>query len=334
VKVLVTGGAGFIGRVLVEELRAAGRAVRSASRGPHPELESLGVEVLQADLTDRAAVMRAVDGCEAVFHVASLTGVWGPRAEFERVNVVGTQNVVAACLARGVRRLVYTSSPSVCFDGLDQRSAGNDLPYASRFLCAYAETKARAERIVLAANARHGLATCALRPHLVFGPRDPHLLPRLMARARAGRLFVVGDGQNEVGLTHVENAAGAHVDAERGLSPAAPHAGKAYFIAQSEPVRLWEWIATVLEGTGCPAPRARLPARLAYAAGGALELAWRALRLGGEPPLTRFVAAQLSSSHSYDLGPARRDFGYRERVDLRQATERLIRSLREPGRPD
>ena len=217
-------------------------------------------------------------------------------------NVTGTANVIAACRRHGVGRLVHTSSPSVCFDGEDHVRAGNDLPLARRFNCVYPETKAAAERLVLAAN-DGGLATCALRPHLIFGPGDPHLIPRLLERARRGRLMAVGDGRNEVSLTYVENAAWAHVDAARRLASGAPHAGRAYFVAQEEPVRLWEWIDELLLRVGLP----------------------------GEPPMTRFVAAQLASSHSYDLEPARRDFGYVERVSGDVALDRLVAWVRARG---
>jgi len=330
VRTLVTGGGGFLGRAGVEALLAEGHAVTSIGRTSHAELEELGARALRVDLADAAAVERAVQGHEVVFHVAALTGVWGRRRDFERANVLGTRNVLAACRAGGVRALVHTSSPAVCFDGRDHVRASNDLPRARRFLCDYARTKARAEELVLGAN-DESLATCALRPHLVFGPRDPHLVPRLVARARTGRLLVVGDGANEVSVTYVENAAAAHVDAARALGPGAPHAGRAYFLGQEEPVELWSWVSELLAALGLPPPRRRVPLALAYAAGGACEALWRMVPLPGEPPLTRFVARQLATSHSYDLGPARRDFGYRERVPLAEATRRLVAWIRGGG---
>ncbi len=331
-KVLVTGGGGFLGRAIVERcVLREGWDVRAASRSRYPELEALGVESVTCDLGDAQAVRAAVRGCELVIHTAALTGVWGARADFVRTNVLGTRHVLAACRAEGIARLVYTSSPSVCFDGTDHHRAQNDLPYAARFLCAYPETKAIAEREVLEANGSE-LATCALRPHLVFGPRDPHLVPRLLDRARKGRLAIVGSGDNEVSLTFVENAAAAHTDAARALVPGAPHAGQAYFIGQEEPVQLWRWINGLLETTGHRPVRRRLPARVAYGAGGLLEFCWKHLKLDGEPPLTRFVAAQLASSHSYDLEPARRDFGYTERVDLATATARTVDALQAAAR--
>jgi nucleoside-diphosphate-sugar epimerase len=329
-RALVTGGGGFLGRAIVEALLADGSEVRTLSRGAHPELETLGVEHVRGDLADplTSEIERAFRGRDVVFHTAAKAGVWGPRAEYERANVLATQNVIAACERARVGKLVFTSSPSVTFDGRDHLQAGNDLPYARRFLAHYPRTKAQAERAVLAANGRWGLATCALRPHLVFGPRDPHLVPRVIARARARKLAVVGSGSNLVSLTCVENAACAHLDAAATLRIGAPHAGRAYFLAQSEPVNLWEWIFALLDAAGAPRPVRRVPLRAAYAAGAAAEAAWKMLRLEGEPPMTRFVALELARSHTYDLEPARRDFGYRERIGMADATERLLSDLR------
>lgn len=323
--IAVTGGAGFLGRRVVELLLEEGYRVRSISRGDYPDLAAMGVECVRADLADPERAASSVAGVDAVVHCAAKAGVWGPRAGFERANVDATRNVIEACLRHGVGRLVHTSSPSVCFDGRDHRSAG-DLPLATRFLAAYPETKARAERMVLEANGPD-LATVALRPHLIFGPRDPHLVPRLLERAGARRLAIVGDGTNEVSLTHVDNAAGAHVDALRALAPDAPCAGRGYFVANQEPVRLWEWIAEVLERTGRPPIRRRVPLALARTLGAACELLWTVGRLAGEPPMTRFVALQLARSHSYDLSGLREDVGYVERVSLREGTEAMLASL-------
>jgi nucleoside-diphosphate-sugar epimerase len=337
-RTLVTGGGGFLGRYLVEALLAEGHQVRTLSRGAYPELQALGVEHVRADLAGPVGdIERAFRGRDVVFHVAAKAGVWGPRAEYERANVQATRNVIAACERARVERLVHTSSPSVVFDGRDHLDAGNDLPYPSRYLAHYPRTKAQAEQLVLGANARWGLATVALRPHLVFGPRDPHLIPRVVERARAGRLPVVGDGSNLVSMTFVANAAAAHLDAARTLEIGSPHAGQAYFIAQEEPVRLWDWLGELLDALEVPRPSRRVSRRSAYAAGAVLETAWRTLRLRGEPPMTRFVALQLASSHTYDMEPARRDFGYRERVGMAEATERLLADLqareREPAAP-
>ena len=271
---------------------------------------------------------RAFEGADVVFHVAARAGVWGPREAYEASNIAATANAIATCRDLGVKKLVYTSSPSVCFDGEDHVMAGSDLPRATEFLAHYPETKARAEKLVLDAN-DDTFATCALRPHLIFGPRDPHILPRLIDRARKGRLRIVGEGENEVSVTYVENAAWAHVCAARTLAPGAPHAGKAYFIAQEEPVKLWPWINDLLARLGVPPVEKRVSEGTARRAGAVLEGVWKVLRLPGEPPMTRCVAAQLSRSHSYTMQPAREDFGYEERVSMAEALRRTVESFQE-----
>ena len=322
-RVLVTGGGGFLGRHLVTALRERGDEVVSYSRGRHPEVEARGATCVQGDLVDRTALARACAGADVVFHVAAKAGIWGDAREYRRTNVEGTQSVLDACRTARVPRLVFTSSPSVCFDGKDHRMAGNDLPYATRFLAEYPRTKMEAEKLVLAANGKDGLATVALRPHLIVGPGDPHILPRLVARAKAGKLAIIGDGRNEVSLTWVGNAVDAHLAAADRLDARAPHAGKAYFVAQSEPVVLWTWLGDLLERLRVLPPTRRVPLAIAYSTGAALEAWWRARGLASDPPMTRFLALELARSHSYDLRPAERDFGYRERVPMSSVTERL-----------
>ena len=331
-KAVVTGGGGFLGQALVQALLAEGAEVSSVSRGRYPELERRGVRTVRGDLSEPGEWSEAFRGADVAFHAAAKAGVWGAREEYFRTNVDGTRNVLAACREQSVPQLVHTSSPSVCFDGADHRCAGGDLPYATRWLAAYPESKAAAERLVLGANGQPlagggTLTTCVLRPHLIFGPGDPHLVPRLLERAANGQLAVVGRGDNEVSMTFVDNAAHAHLCAARDLAPESPHAGRAYFIANEQPVRLWDWINALLERLGHGPVRRRVPARLASCVGGLMELAWRVLRLPGEPRMTRFVAAQLSTSHSYDMTPAREDFGYRELVGMEEATDRLVASL-------
>lgn len=314
-KAFVTGGHGFVGAELVNQLLAAGHAVTAASR-------QTGV-----DIGDQAALTRAMQGHDTVFHVAAKAGVWGPPQEFHRTNIVGTENVIAACRKVGVLRLIHTSSPSVVFDGGDHLNAANDLPYPAAYLADYPRTKAVAEQIVLAANGVE-LATLALRPHLVYGPGDPHLLPRLIARARAGRLRVVGDGKNMVSLTFVANAAAAHIQAAESLiSHTAPAAGRAWFVNDAEPVVLWEWLGALFQRLGLPPVSKRIPASLAYAAGTVAEWAWGGLGLDGEPPMTRFVALQLATSHTYDSAPAREAFGFVPPVSGDDAFERTVASF-------
>ena len=327
-KCVVTGGGGFLGGAIVRALLKRDHEVASISRSFYPELADLGVRCLRGDLAVRDEMMHAFEGADVVFHVAAKAGVWGPREEYVRANVTATRNVVDACLEHDVKRLVYTSSPSVCFDGKDHVRVSNNVPHASTFLTAYPETKAEAEAYVLFSNGRRELATCALRPHLIFGPGDPHILPRLIDRARKKRLAIIGDGKNEVSLTFVENAAEAHMCAARGLNLDAPHAGKAYFIGQREPVQLWDWINDLLTRLDIPPVKKRLSLKTARALGATLETVWRTLKLPGEPPMTRFVATQLATSHSYDMTPAERDFGYEEKVGMEEAMERTVAAFR------
>jgi nucleoside-diphosphate-sugar epimerase len=324
---LVTGGGGFLGRYIVELLVTRGQRVRSFSRRRYDALDALGVEQCRGDVRDVAAVAAACDGVEVVYHVAAVAGIWGPWAHYYEINTLGTRNVIEACAQRGVRKLVYTSSPSVTFDGADQCGVDESAPYTTRWLCHYPHTKALAEQEVLGANGYDDLLTCALRPHLVWGPRDEHLIPRLIARAKAGRLRRVGDGTNLIDMVYVENAAQAHLQAADALAAGSPVAGSAYFISQGEPVNCWAWIDDILQLAELPAVRKSISARAAWRAGAALEGIYRLLRLRSEPPMTRFLAAQLSTSHYFDISRARRDFGYAPRVSTPEGMRRLAEAL-------
>jgi nucleoside-diphosphate-sugar epimerase len=320
---LVTGGGGFLGLYLVERLVARGDRVRALCRSRYAALDALGVETVQADVRDRDAVLAACRGVEAVFHLAGVAGLAGPWDHFCGINFWGTRHVVDGCLKHGVGRLVYTSSPSVTFDGRDQRGVDESAPYAAAWLCHYAHTKALAERQVLAANGLGSLATCALRPHLMWGPRDRHLVPRLLAQARAGRLRRVGDGSNLIDMVYVENAAEAHVLAADALAGGAPAAGRAYFISQGEPVNCWQWIDGLLALAGLPAVERSISFRVAWNVGRLYEWVYALRRRKGNPPMTRFLAAQLARSHYYDIARARRDLGYQPRISTAEGMRRL-----------
>lgn len=331
-KTLVTGGGGFLGLYVVEQLLARGDAVRVFCRGKYARLDALGVETVQGDLQDAAAVLRACEGIDAVFHVAALPGIWGSWKRFYGVNSLGTKNLIAACQQCGVRKLVYTSSPSVIYDGCPHENGNESLPYPaeSAYLCHYPRSKAVAEKAVLAANgsANNRLATVALRPHLIWGPRDNHLIPRLIQRAKLKRLRRVGDGSNLISMTYVENAAAAHLQAADALEPNAACAGKAYFINEPQPVNLWEWIDELLQRAGQPKVQKRISATAARRIGGALELVYRCLFLSSEPPMTRFLASQLSQSHYYDISAAQRDFGFSPLFSTEEGMKRLEPELK------
>lgn len=321
-RALVTGGGGFIGGAIACRLRALGHEVRSFSRGAYPGLEALGIEHVRGDLADAPSVLRAAEGSRVVFHAAANPGVWGPYREYHAANVRGTENVIAACRAHGIGKLVFTSSPSVTFDGRDQEGVGSEAPYAARWLAHYPRTKAAAERIVLEANGP-GLATVALRPHLVWGPGDNHLIPRLVARARSGRLRIPGSPGKLIDSTYIDNAVEAHVLAAEKLEPGAPCAGRAYFISNGEPLPVGELITRILAAAGLPGATRRVPAFAAFAAGALLEALWVLLRLRGEPPMTRFVARQLSTAHWFDLAEARRDLGYEPHISIEEGLRRV-----------
>ena len=327
-RALVTGGGGFLGRYIVEQLLARGDHVRIFSGQQYPELAALGVESRVGDLEDKPTVEAACEGVDVVFHAAARPGIWGPWRLFHGINTRGTEHVIDGCRKHRVGRLVFTSSPSVVYDGHDHQGADESLPYASRFLCHYPHSKALAEQAVLAANARDGLATCALRPHLIWGPRDTQLIPRLIARAKRGQLRRVGDGRNLISMVYVENAARAHLLAADALSPTSPVAGQAYFINEPAPVNLWDWINTLLGRAGLPPVTKSISATAASAIGAALEGLHLLFKIPSEPRMTRFLASQLSRSHWYRVDKARRDFAFESAVTVEEGLRRLEPELR------
>jgi nucleoside-diphosphate-sugar epimerase len=282
------------------------------------------MEPRRGDLADAHFVNQSIQDVDAVIHTAAVAGVWGPWDHFYRNNVLATHHVIAACRAHRVGNLVFTSSPSVTFRGDHQRGVDESEPYPERWLCHYPHTKALAEQHVITAHAPGQLATLALRPHLIWGETDPHILPRLVQRAASGRLRIVGDGQNRVDTVHVVNAAAAHLDALDALHREPESAGgRAYFIAQDEPVNCWEWISQICEIAQVPPPRKRISFPAAYALGTACELAYRALGKKSEPPMTRFVAAQLARDHYFDISEARRRLRYQVRLSMASGLQRL-----------
>lgn len=322
-RALVTGGGGFLGSAIVQKLRARGDDVVVVARGDYPELARLGASLVRADITDLKALTAAAAGCDVVFHTAAKAGVWGSYESYHRPNVVGTEMLIAACLATRVLKLVFTGSPSVVFDGLDQANGSSALPYAEPPSSHYSATKAASERLVLKANSKQ-LATVSLRPHLIYGPGDPHLVPRVIDRASKGRLALVGGGRNLVSLTFIENAAAAHVQAADRLSADSPSAGRAYFVNDPEPVVFGEWLTTLVSRLDLPPIRRRLSIPAAVAIGAVLEFLWTTFRLAGEPPLTRSVARNLGISHWYSIDEAVRDFGYAPPVKAADGFERMI----------
>ena len=326
--VLVTGGGGFLGKHIIEALRRLNcGTIRSVGRRAQPELGKTGVEVLCGDISDSDFILKACESRSLVFHAAALAGVWGKREDFYRINVTGTQNVADSCRKRNITALVYTSSPSVVLHDGDTINADESVPYPEKYLAPYPETKAIAERLVLNANTAD-FATVAIRPHLIWGPGDPHLLPRVVERARTGKLMQVGDGKNLVDMTYVDNAALAHVAAAETLRNSQKANGKAYFISDGNPVVLWDWINSLLKRLDVPPVNKKISYRSAYAAGALMELLYKLLPFPGEPPMTRFVAGQLAHSHYFNISAARNDLGYNPGISHEDALEKTLEWLR------
>jgi nucleoside-diphosphate-sugar epimerase len=321
-KAVVTGGGGFVGGGLCRRLRDLGHDVTALGR--RPAAAAAGINAATLDLTAADAEPRLTDilaGADCVFHTAAHVKMWGQREAFVRGNVAATETLIAACRRAGVSKLVFTSSPSVVATDHDLRGVDESQPYPSRYRAFYPETKAAAERAVLAA---HGpaLRTIALRPHLIFGPGDTNLVPTILKRARAGRLVQVGDGRNLVDLTFIDDCVTAHLLAAAALDDRPAAGGRAFFISQGEPVPLWEWIGRVLALHDAPPVRRRVSLGTARLLATAAEATWRTLRLPSDPPLTRFLAEEMATDHYFDIGAARRDLGYTPSCTVWEATDR------------
>ena len=329
-KVLVTGGNGFLGSRLAGRLVREGHYVWSVQRSDPAVIQKQdGVTYMQADLSDLETMMPCFEGIDLVFHTAALAGVWGPREEYYSANVIATENVLEACLHFGIRKLVYTSTPSVVFNRQPIQGWDESAPYGKKWLCHYAETKQIAEEMVLSPKYADEIDVVALRPHLIWGDRDPHLLPRLINRARVGELKLIGDGTNRVDITHVENATQAHICALRMLEQSPEKIkGKAYFISDGEPVVLWDWINDLLDRLEIPRVTEYVSFRTAYMAAGMMEFFHRNFDLDSEPSLTRFVVTQLAKDHYFDISAAKNDLKYRSIINNQTAIEKLVEYLK------
>jgi len=329
-KILVTGGGGFLGSAIVYRLVEKGDDVSSFSRGFYPELSTIGVNHIQGDIRDKIAVEHALNGVDLVFHVAAKPGVWGNYSEYYETNVSGTENVIAACIRQGVSKLVYTSSPSVIFDGTDMAGVDESAPYSDRFHAHYPETKSIAEQAVVKA-AGDRLRTIVLRPHQIWGPGDKHFIPRIIARAN--RLVQVGNGKNLVDTIYIDNAAEAHVLAGDRLGDNPNLSGNIYFISQDKPIRLWDMINDILKAAGLPPVQRSIPHWVAWLIGAVLESVYKGLVLKGEPQMTRFLANILAATHWFDIGAAKRDLGYVPRVSTQEGLRRVEKWLKNNKEP-
>ena len=322
-KALVTGGGGFLGHTIVEQLLRRGAEVRILARHAYPALHALGVHCIQGDIQNKEDSARACRDIDVIFHTAAKVGAFGRYRDFYNANVIGTQNILESCQKLGISKLVFTSSSSVCYAGEDQINVDESVDYPKTFLSPYSHTKALAEQLVLNANGKNGLFTVSLRPHLIWGPGDPTLLPRVIEQAKKGRLRIVGNGKNLTDISYVENVAQAHLLAADAF-PSSRVCGRAYYITQGKPVVLWEWVNLILKRAGIAPLTKHISAQTVYRIGALLETFYTALHLPWEPPMTRMVARQLATTHTYNISRAREDFGYHPQISTEEGLNRFF----------
>jgi len=334
VKALVTGAGGFVGGAVARALRARGDEVRGFSRASHPELSALGIDQRRGDVADGGAVGDAVRGVDVVFHAAAKVAAGGRYADFHAANVRGTDNVIAACRECGVTALVYTSTPSVTFGLSDLEGVNESIGYSDHYDGFYGRTKAEAERRLLAAAA-DDLRTVALRPHLVWGPGDTSILPRVVQRGRSGALRRIDGPAKRTDITYIDDAVQAHLLAAEcllaGGDTATRVSGKAYFLSSGEPVEIWEFINGLLAAAGVPPVEKRVSLRAAMAAGWVFEKAHALTGAKGDPRMSRWIVRELTTARWFDISAARRDLGYEPRVSLEEGMRRLAAWIEERG---
>ncbi len=324
-KIVVTGAGGFLGLYITKMLLAEGHTVTNFSRSTHACLDEIGVDTIQGDVANIDDVRIALEGQEAVFHVASKIGMWGKWEDFESINIGGVKNIIECCKEFGIQRLVYTSTPSVAFGKKELCGVDEMTPIPRRHLNFYAKSKAKAEALVLKANNSKDFLTVSLRPHLIFGPGDTNLIPTVVESAKSGRLMIVGDGTNLVDVIYVENAADAHIKAFNALTAGSAVCGKAYFLGQDKPVVLWDFINDILERSGVDKIEKYVSIKAAYSIGAVLESGYAFLgKRDRDPPMTRFLALQLGKSHYFSHENAKRDFGYKATVSTADGVDRLF----------
>ncbi|MCJ7820008.1 MAG: NAD-dependent epimerase/dehydratase family protein [Bacteroidales bacterium] len=321
-KILVTGGGGFIGLALVRRLVEEGHDVRSFSRKEYPEHKQLGVKSICGDLADFEDTVEACRGMEVVFHVAGKVSVWGSYSEFYRSNVLGTQNMIRSSLQQGVRTFIFTSSASVIFGGDHLEGVDESHPYPESPLSNYASTKAQAEQVVLNANSEQ-LRTISLRPHIVWGPGDTQLTPKIIERARSGKLRRPGKKDYLIDITYIDNFIDAQLLALKKMGESREVCGRAFFITNGEPIKTWEFITATIESAGIQVVHKSLPRSVALFAAWLMELFYRISGKNEEPMITRFIVKELSTHHWFNISAAKNELGYSCRVHFREGMERI-----------
>jgi nucleoside-diphosphate-sugar epimerase len=302
----VTGGSGFIGGRLVARLVEQGCPVHALARSDRSAaaVEALGADPARGDLSDADSMAAGAQGCETAFHLAAHLGQWGTREEFVVGNVTGTENALAASRRAGVTRFVHCGTEAALLAGEPLRQVDETAPLRPDSKALYAATKAEAEQLVRRAS-DDGFETVVLRPRLVWGSGDTTLLPEIVAAVEAGKFAWIGGGGHLTDTTHVDNVVeGLLLAAEKGA------AGEAYFVTDDQPVVFREFISELLDAKGVEPPTRSVPGWLAGTIAAGSETAWRLLRLGGEPPLTRLALWLSSQECTIDISKARRELGY------------------------
>ncbi|MCB0319980.1 MAG: NAD-dependent epimerase/dehydratase family protein [Bdellovibrionales bacterium] len=321
---LVTGGGGFVGGAITRQLIQNGIVVRSLGRGEYPELQKLGVETYRHDLGSNDSFPREIlEGVDTIFHTAAHVKMWGRYDDFYRINVQGTQKLLDQAVRAGVQRFVYTSSPSVVASGKDLLGVDESTPYPKRYEAFYPETKARAEQEVLQKNS-DTFHTCALRPHLIFGPGDTNLIPTVVSKARSGNLRQIGDGKNLVDFSYIEDCVTGHLLAAKALESNAESRGLAYFISQGDPYLLWEWVSRVVQLSGLPELKGSVPTTVAHGIATLLEMVSRLFPAIGEPRFTRFLVHEMATSHYFNIQRARNLLGYSPSVTVAEGLKKTF----------
>ena len=324
--VLVTGAGGFLGRYIVEELLKKNYRVIGLARNNYPDLISKGIELIQCDIGNSHEIDGLdLTGVDAIIHSAAIAGVWGDKDKFTKTNYEGTLNLIHLAKKFCVKYFIYTSSPSVVFGQDDILNGDEKMDYPNSYLTDYASTKARAEKFVIEQGKKKDIKTISLRPHLIWGPGDPHLVPRILEKAKIGKLKQVGSGENLVDVIYVENAAYAHIQALEKLMVNSNLSGNAYFIGQERPVNLWDFINDILVRKKIDPIESEISFTAAYRVGFVFEKFYKLLGiLKPEPPMTRFVALQLAKSHYFSHQKAIEDFSYCPSISIEEGLARTF----------
>jgi nucleoside-diphosphate-sugar epimerase len=320
-KALVTGGTGFLGGALARRLQRLGWEVTALGRNASKieELKSGGIHARSLDLKNQDAMADACRDQEIVFHCAALPSPWGNFEAFYQANVIGTRNVIRGCERHKVKRLVYVSTPSLYFDYSSRTNVRETDPLPEP-VSNYAATKILAEQEIDQAFEK-GLATIAIRPRALFGPGDTVIFPRLIPRLQSGRLPILGDGENVVDLTYIDNVVDALL-----LCAESPDGtlGKKYNISNGEPVRIWKLVERICTELNLPQPRRKISYRTAYAAASVLEMIYTLIPTHPEPPLTRVSVSMMANSTTLDITAAKQELGYQPKVSVEEGFDKFM----------